>query len=121
MRCRDIGKVICLKKSFNDGIFVDEDFEILDPQPFVNFDDLEFVQVGTDNPGIGIFRSRKTGEVVRVLRTFTHAQVVKDSRRSANYEFILNSRRELIENSGVKDGHPLFWKFENPKVQRRDN
>ena len=121
VRCKDIGKVICLKKSFDDGIFVDEDFEILDPQPHVNFDDLEFVLVRTDNPGIGIFRSRTTGEEVRVLRTFTHAKVVKDGRRSANYEFILNSRRELIENSGVKDGHPLFWKFENPKVQRRDN
>jgi hypothetical protein len=120
VKVKDLGKVICLKKSFADGVFVDENGIDLQPQPVINYSQLEFVQIRSENPGIGIFRL-KTGELVRILRTFTHAQVVQDRKRSLNYEFSLNSRQELVEKAGVKAGHPLFWKFENPKVQQRSD
>lgn len=120
VKFKDIESVLCLRKSFDDGLFVDENRVIIEKQPKISIKDLELVQVYEENPALGLFRHKETGEMFRVLRCFNNAHVVKDRRKGQNYEFVLNSRRELVEKSEVKQGHPLFWKFENPQVKDRD-
>ena len=116
VKCKDLTGELVLKKSFSDGIIVDESGVPLYPQPSVNYSDLEVVEVLKDTPSIGIFIDKITGETLRIMRSFTDARVLKTQKRNCeNYEFHLNNRREMID-SGVKEGHPLFWKFENPRV-----
>ena len=121
VKFKDIESVLCLRKSFDDGVFVDENRVLIEKQPKVDRGRLELVRVCEENPAVGIFRDKESGEIFRILRCFSDAQVVKDRRKGQNYEFVLNSRRELVEKSEVKQGHPLFWKFEDPRVKYRDD
>lgn len=117
VKCKDLPEMLVLKKSFTDGIVVNEFTEPLDPQPRIDLTEYEAVEVLKDIPSIGIFQHRITGEKIRVMRCFTEAKVVKKPRKHyGNYEFSLSSQRELADSTGVKSGHPLFWKFENPQI-----
>jgi len=120
VKFRDIESVLCLKKSFNDGVFVDENRVIIEKQPNIDRSNLSLIRVCEENPAIGIFRHTETGEIYRLLRCFDNAQVVKQKRKGPNHEFVLNSRRELVDRTEVKQGHPLFWKFEDPRVKYRE-
>ena len=118
IKCKDIKNVLILKKSFEDGVFVNEFDNEIDPQPNIHFVDLEIIEVLKDNPSIGIFKHKNTGDILRIMRNFQNAKVVKDNCRSSGYnQYLLNSRREFLETTGVKDGHPMFWKFEDPRIK----
>lgn len=116
VKCKDLPSVLTLRKSFRSGVVVDEDNNPVDGADF-DYENMEIVEVLNDMPSIGIFRNRRTGGVVRVLRSFSDAQVVRDRRvLTGKQEFWLNSKRDLIEKSGVKPGHPLYWKFDDPRI-----
>ena len=118
IKCKDLNSVLTLQKSFNNGIIVDTEGIPIEPQPDFIINDYGIIEVLKDSPSIGLFKHKETGEVIRIMRCFTDAKVLRENKKPFGiYEYSLNSKRELIENPKVKDGHPLFWKFEDPRIK----
>lgn len=118
IKCRDLDSVLTLRKGFEDAVLIDEFGSLIDGE--VHYQDLRIVEVLRDTPAVGVFRHKDTGETFRLMRTFNNAQVIKDKNKYHGYnEYSLNSKRELLDATGIKSGHPLYWKFEDSRIKNR--